>query len=102
MATGTGKTVVMAAFIAYHYFNRAEYRNDPRFADNFLVITPGITIRDRLAVLRVDVRSTEEPKDYYHERYLVPKSWRKELEPLNEVHYAERFYGAVDFELDKT
>lgn len=26
----------------------------------------------------------------------------KELEPLNDVHYAERFYGTVDFELDKT
>ncbi len=26
----------------------------------------------------------------------------KELEPLADVHYAERFYGAVDFELDKT
>ena len=25
-----------------------------------------------------------------------------ELEPLNDVHYAERFFGAVDFELDKT
>jgi antibiotic biosynthesis monooxygenase (ABM) superfamily enzyme len=23
----------------------------------------------------------------------------KELEPLNDVHYAERFYGAVDFEI---
>ena len=38
MATGTGKTVVMAALIAYHYFNRAEYRNDARFADNFRFI----------------------------------------------------------------
>jgi len=27
--------------------------------------------------------------------------WR-ELEPLNDVHYAERFYGTVDFELTKT
>ena len=26
----------------------------------------------------------------------------KELEPLNDVHYAERFYGSIDFELDKT
>jgi len=83
MATGTGKTVVMAAFIAYHYFNRVEYRNDVRFADNFLVLTPGITIRDRLAVLRVDILAADEPNDYYHVRYLVPKSWRKELGQLN-------------------
>ena len=48
MAAGTGKTVVMGVLIAYNYYNRAEYRNDVRFADNFLLITPGITIRDRL------------------------------------------------------
>jgi len=83
MATGTGKTVVMAGLIAYHYFNRAEYRNDTRYADNFLIVTPGITIRDRLGVLRVDVRNTEMPTDYYHVRYLIPPGWRQELTQLN-------------------
>ena len=83
MATGSGKTVVMAALIAYHYFNRAEYRNDVRFADNFLIVAPGITIRDRLNVLRVDVRSGAEAEDYYHVRYLVPEAWRKEMPELN-------------------
>jgi type III restriction enzyme len=83
MATGSGKTVVMAALIAYHYFNRAEYRNDIRFADNFLIIAPGITIRDRLGVLRVDVRSGVEAEDYYHVRFLVPPTWRKEMPELN-------------------
>ena len=83
MATGSGKTVVMAALIAYHYFNRAEYRNDARFADNFLVIAPGITIRDRLSVLRVDSRYGVDATDYYHIRYLVPEGWRAELGDLN-------------------
>lgn len=83
MATGAGKTVVMAALIAYHYFNRAEYRNDPRFADNFLLIARGITIRDRLGVLRVDTRSGVEAEDYYHVRFLVPHAWRKEMPELN-------------------
>ena len=83
MATGSGKTVVMAAQISYHYFNRAEYRNDVRFADNFLAITPGITIRDRLSVLRVDTRSGVDAEDYYHVRYLVPETWRKEMPELN-------------------
>jgi type III restriction enzyme len=83
MATGSGKTVVMGALIAYHYFNRAEYRNDVRFADNFLLIAPGITIRDRLSVLRVDSRSGVEAQDYYHVRFLVPPAWRKELPELN-------------------
>ena len=84
MATGTGKTVVMGALIAYHYFNRAEYRNDDRFADNFLLIAPGITIRDRLGVLRVDTRSGVEAEDYYHVRFLVPPAWRKEMPELNQ------------------
>lgn len=71
MATGTGKTVVMGALIVYHFFNRLEYRNDTRYADNFLIIAPGITIRDRLASLRVDSRSGVESADYYHARMLV-------------------------------
>jgi type III restriction enzyme len=83
MATGSGKTVVMGALIAYHYFNRAEYRNDVRFADNFLLIAPGITIRDRLGVLRVDTRTGVDAEDYYHVRYLVPQAWRKEMAELN-------------------
>jgi type III restriction enzyme len=68
MATGSGKTVVMAALIAYHFFNRTEYRNDVRFADNFLIVAPGITIRDRLSVLRVDLRGGVDAGDYYHVR----------------------------------
>ncbi len=83
MATGTGKTVVMAALIVYHFFNRLEYRGDVRFADNFLLIAPGITIRDRLSVLRVDFRTGPEALDYYQVRFLVPPSWRKELRQLN-------------------
>lgn len=54
MATGTGKTVVMAMLILYHYLNKSEYHNDTRFADHFLVVAPGITIRDRLGVLMLD------------------------------------------------
>jgi type III restriction enzyme len=54
MATGTGKTVVMACLILYHYLNRREYRNDTRYVDYFLILAPGITIRDRLNVLLPD------------------------------------------------
>ena len=85
MATGTGKTVVMAALIVYHFFNRQEYRNDTRFADNFLIVSPGITIRDRLGVLRVNPRQDASSPDYYTQRYLVPpgEGWRKLLTQLN-------------------
>lgn len=85
MATGSGKTVVMACFILYHYFNRQEYRNDTRFADYFLIVTPGITIKDRLGVLFVDTK-TKNPadvQDYYHIRALVPQNMEHRLENLN-------------------
>lgn len=85
MATGTGKTVVMAALILYHYFNRSEYRGDTRFADYFLIVAPGVTIKDRLNVLYVDTLTIrrDEIKDYYRVRGLVPKHLEDLLEGLN-------------------
>jgi type III restriction enzyme len=85
MATGTGKTVVMACLILYHYLNRSHYRNDPRYADYFLLVAPGITIRDRLNVLRVDTQATNDADaaDYYRERQLVPADYAGLLPGLN-------------------
>jgi type III restriction enzyme len=51
MATGSGKTVVMAMLIAWHALNKLANPQDARFSDAFLIVTPGITIRDRLRVL---------------------------------------------------
>lgn len=85
MATGSGKTVVMACLICYHFFNRQEYRNDTRFADYFLIVAPGITIKSRLGVLFVDTKN-KNPKDiedYYRVRGLVPQSMQHRLENLN-------------------
>jgi len=67
MATGSGKTVVMAMMIAYHTLNKIHYPQDTRFTDAFAIITPGITIRDRLSVLLPN-----NPKNYYRERDIVP------------------------------
>ncbi len=67
MATGTGKTVVMAMLIAWQTINKVMTPNDARFAKRFLVATPGITIRDRLGVLH-----PERDDNYYRERDLVP------------------------------
>jgi type III restriction enzyme len=67
MATGTGKTVVMAMLIAWQAVNKAMSPSDARFAKRFLVVTPGITIRDRLGVLH-----PERDDNYYRERDLVP------------------------------
>src|SRR3989344_3019440 len=66
MATGSGKTVVMAMIIAYHTLNKIRYPQDTRFTDAFVIIVPGITIRDRLNVLLPN-----DPKNYFRERDIV-------------------------------
>jgi len=83
VATGGGKTVVMAMQILYHYLNRQEYRNDTRFADYFLVLAPGITIKDRLSVLRIDVTSQYNQQDYYHTMDLIPRAYEPQVPNLN-------------------
>lgn len=51
LATGTGKTVVMAMLIAWQALNKIASPQDKRFSKNILVIAPGLTVRDRLQVL---------------------------------------------------
>ena len=51
MATGSGKTVVMAMIITWQTLNKLAEPQDNRFSDTFLIVTPGITIKDRLRVL---------------------------------------------------
>ncbi len=66
MATGSGKTVVMAMIIAYNTLNKIRYPLDTRFTDAFVIVTPGITIRDRLNVLLPN-----DPNNYYRKRDIV-------------------------------
>lgn len=67
MATGSGKTVVMAMLMAWQALNKLANPGDSRFSDAFLIITPGVTIRDRLQVLKPG-----NPDNYYKQRDLVP------------------------------
>ena len=67
MATGSGKTFVMAMLIAWQTLNHAHNPRDARFTDRFLVVAPGITIRDRLRVLL-----PSDDENYYRLRDLVP------------------------------
>lgn len=86
MATGTGKTVVMAMFILYNYLNKRANPMDTHYADHFLICAPGITIRDRLSVLQLDYsqrRNNYDRNDYYHQRGLIPPQFEKELGGLN-------------------
>lgn len=69
MATGTGKTVVMAMLIAWQIINKVTYRQDTRFSKDILVISPGLTVRNRLQVLNP---SAAEGSNYYQEFDLIP------------------------------
>jgi type III restriction enzyme len=74
MATGSGKTLVMASLIAWQALNKAAAPRDARFTDSFLVVTPGITIRDRLRVLL-----PQDPDTYYRALDLVPPTDLEQL-----------------------
>ena len=74
MATGSGKTVVMAMLIAWHTLNKHANPQDARFSDTFLIVTPGITIRDRLRVLLPN-----DPENYYRQRDVVPAQLLEQL-----------------------
>ena len=74
MATGSGKTVVMAMLIAWHTLNKIANSKDKRFTDAFLIITPGITIKDRLRVLLPN-----DPENYYKQMDIVPPALLEQL-----------------------
>lgn len=74
MATGAGKTVVMAMLIAWQVINKVTYPLDPRFSKNILVIAPGRTVKSRLQVLL----PTNE-NNFYAQFYLVPDSLYEKL-----------------------
>jgi len=74
MATGSGKTVVMGMLIAWQALNKLANSQDGRFSESFLIVTPGITIRDRLRVLLPN-----DPNNYYRERDLLPPDMMEQL-----------------------
>jgi len=75
LATGAGKTTVMAMIIAWQTINAVRRPNSRRFTRGFLVVTPGITIKDRLRVLQPN-----DPDSYYRSRELVPTDMLADLE----------------------
>ena len=74
LATGAGKTTVMAMLIAWQIVNAVRHPANRRFTRGFLVVTPGITIRDRLRVLQPN-----DPDSYYKSRALVPQDMLDDL-----------------------
>ena len=78
LATGAGKTTVMAMLIAWQTVNAVRRPGSKHFTRGFLVVAPGLTIKDRLRVLQPN-----DPDSYYASRELVP------TDMLDDVHRAK-------------
>ncbi len=74
LATGAGKTTVMAMLIAWQVVNTARHPNSKSFSRGFLIVAPGMTIHDRLRVLL-----PSDPDSYYRSRELVPTDMLPEI-----------------------
>lgn len=74
MATGSGKTAVMAMIIAWQTVNAVRRPGSKNFTRGFLVCTPGITIKDRLRLLKPN-----DPDSYYASRELVPNDMLEDI-----------------------
>jgi type III restriction enzyme len=90
MATGSGKTIVMAMLIAWQALNKATYPQDPRFSKHFFVVAPGLTVKSRLQVL-----VPSQPGNYYEEFDIVPSGL---LDKLRQAKVVIRNWQALNWE----
>jgi type III restriction enzyme len=74
MATGGGKTIVMAMLVAWQILNKVTYPQDSRFSKNIFIVAPGLTVKNRLQVL---IPSSEG--NYYDEFSLIPIGLKDKL-----------------------
>ncbi len=74
MATGSGKTIVMAMLIAWQVLNKVTYPHDTRFSRHIFVVAPGLTVKNRLQVLMPSGLG-----NYYEEFNIVPQALFEKL-----------------------
>lgn len=74
MATGAGKTTVIAMLLAWQTVNAVRTPKSNLFSRGFLIVTPGITIKDRLRVLQ-----PSDPDSYYKSRELIPMDMFRDI-----------------------
>lgn len=75
LATGAGKTTVMAMIIAWQTVNAVRRPTSKNYTRGFLVVTPGLTIKDRLRVLQPN-----DPNSYYQSREIVPSDMLPDIQ----------------------
>lgn len=74
LATGAGKTLVMALVIAWQILNKVANPQDARFTKYVFVVAPGLTVRSRLQVLL-----PEGDGNYYQLFQIVPPALMDKL-----------------------
>ncbi|WP_424948449.1 BPTD_3080 family restriction endonuclease [Candidatus Spongiihabitans sp.] len=74
MATGSGKTIIMAMIIAWNFLNKVTYSTDARFSKYVLVVAPGLTVKNRLQVLQ-----PAHEENYYEAFNIVPTALMDKL-----------------------
>lgn len=93
MATGTGKTIVMAMLIAWQVLNKVTYPQDTRFSKHVFIVAPGLTVKSRLQVL---IPSTSG--NYYDEFNIIPSGLS---EKLNQGKVLIRNWHALNWETEE-
>ena len=94
MATGSGKTIVMAMLIAWQVLNKVTYPQDKRFSKNIFVVAPGLTVKSRLQVLVPD----NPGGDYYDEFDIIPAGM---AEKLRQGNIRVRNWHVLNWETDE-
>ena len=93
MATGAGKTIVMAMVIAWQVLNKVAQPQDVRFSKNVLVVAPGLTVKNRLAVLQPFA-----PESYFEAFNIVPAAL---LDRLRQGRVRVCNWHALNWETDE-
>jgi len=95
LATGSGKTIVMAMLIAWQVLNKVTYPQDKRFSKNILVIAPGLTVKSRLEVLVPGGAG-----NYYTEFRIVPPGLEDKLRQGQTCRVLVRNWHWLDWETE--
>jgi type III restriction enzyme len=81
LATGTGKTVVMALFVTWATLHKRKVSSSSLSA-NFLVLVPNLTVRSRVeGVPRGDGLDPTGEHNLYDGFEMVPPEYREEFQP---------------------
>src|SRR6266581_7556094 len=96
MATGSGKTILMAMLIAWQVLNKVTYPQDKRFSKNILLIAPGLTVRNRLEVL-----VPGSAGNYYQEFQIIPPGLEDKLRQGQTCRVQVRNWHKLDWETEE-